>query len=169
MKKNLFFLLFFSVLFNMVGFSAILPPANTTATTISSLDKTQLDKIKQFSTMSFMEYQKLLGHKASRLEKFAFERMQKKSIKMFDENGNLRSKYQKKFKRMYEGSGGSFIGGFALGFFLGAIGLLVAYLAFKDGNHKNRIKGAWWGFGVATILFVFLVAAWVAIASEPMI
>jgi hypothetical protein len=163
MKKFLFFLLTFSVLFNMVGFSAILPPANTTS---SSLDKTQLDKIKQFSTMSFMEYQKLLGHKASRLEKFAFERMQKKSVKMLDENGDLHSKYERKLNSMYEGSGGSFFGGFALGFFLGAIGLLLAYVAFKDGGQKKRIKGAWWGFGVATILFVFLVAAWVAIASE---
>ena len=166
MKKNLFFLLFFSVLFNMVGFSAILPPVNTTP---SSLDKTQLDKIKQFSTMSFTEYQKLLGHKASKLEKFAFERMQKKSVKMLDENGNLRSKYERKFNSMYEESAGSFFGGFALGFFLGAIGLLIAYVAFEDGSQKKIIKGAWWGFGVATILFVLLIAAWVAIASEPFI
>ena len=165
MKKILIFLIVLNTVF--VTRAAILPPSKVIIE--HSGEKVGLESIKKFSTMTFNEYETGLGHKASRLEKFAFERMQKKSVKMLDENGNLRSKYARKFNRMYEGSGGSFIGGFALGFFLGAIGLLLAYLAFKDGDHKKRIKGAWWGFGVATILFVFLVAAWVAIASEPMI
>jgi hypothetical protein len=165
MKKILGLLIILSA--SIVAHAAILPPSKVNNE--HAIGKTELESIKKFSTMMFNEYETMLGHKASRLEKFAFERMQKKSVKMLDENGNLRSKYERKFNSMYEGSGGSFLGGFALGFFLGAIGLLLAYVAFKDGGQKNRIKGAWWGFGVATILFVILIAAWVAIASEPVI
>ena len=165
MKKILIFLIVLNTVF--VTRAAILPLSKVIIE--HSGEKVGLESIKKFSTMTFNEYETTLGHKASKLEKFAFERMQKKSVKMLDENRNLRSKYERKFNSMYEGSGGSFFGGFALGFFLGAIGLLLAYVAFKDGGQKKRIEGAWWGFGVATILFVILIAAWVAIASEPVI
>jgi len=159
MKKSFLFLMSFVLLFNMVGFSAILPPTNTNPTTI---EQAQLDKLKQFSTMSFMEYEKLLGHKASKVEKYAFTRMQKKTSKMFDSEGNLLQKYQQRLKRMYDEPGGSFVGGFALGFFLGAIGLILAYAVNNDGDKKNRIKGAWWGFIIQAILAIILIAASVA-------
>lgn len=165
MKKILGLLIVLSAA--IVTHAAILPPSKVNNE--HAIEKAGLESIKKFSTMTFIEYETMLGHKASRLEKFAFERMQKKSVKMLDENGNLRSKYERKFNSMYEGSGGSFFGGFALGFFLGAIGLLLAYVAFKDGGQKKRITGAWWGFGVATILFIIVVAAWVAIASESVV
>ena len=163
MKKIFLFLMSFFLLFNMVGFSAILPPTNTNPTTV---EQAQLDKLKQFSTMSFMEYEKLLGHKASKVEKYAFTRMQKKTSKMFDSEGNLLQKYQQRLKRMYDEPGGSFVGGFALGFFLGAIGLVLAYAVNNDGDKKNRIKGAWWGFiAAAVLLTILLVVASASVAT----
>ncbi|MEY3060681.1 MAG: hypothetical protein RL000_2033 [Bacteroidota bacterium] len=163
MKKSFLFLMSFVLLFNMVGFSAILPPTNTNPTTV---EQAQLDKLKQFSTMSFMEYEKLLGHKASKVEKYAFTRMQKKTSKMFDSEGNLLQKYQNRLKRMYDEPGGSFVGGFALGFFLGAIGLVLAYAVNNDGDKKNRIKGAWWGFiAAAVLLTILLVVASASVAT----
>jgi len=156
MKKTLLFLLLFSVLSNIVGFAAILPPSNTSPV---SLDKAQLDKIKQFSNMSFMEYEKLLGHKASKVEKYAFTRMQKKTSIMFDSEGNLLQKYNKRFLKMQSDPGGSFIGGFALGFFLGIIGVALAYAVNNNGDKKNRIKGVWWGFIVQAILGLILFIA----------
>jgi hypothetical protein len=156
MKKNLFFLFLFTVLLKTAGFSAILPPANPTP---NAVNKAQLDKIKQFSNMSFMEYENLLGHKASKVEKYAFAQMQKKTSKMFDSEGNLLQKYHKRFTKMYDEPGGSFVGGFALGFFLGAIGLVLAYAVNNDGDKKNRVKGAWWGFIVSAILTVIIIAA----------
>lgn len=161
MKKILSLLIVLCVA--IITHAAILPPSK--ANIENSDKKTSIQAIKKFSTMTFNEYETMLGHKASKMEKFAFERMQKKSSKMFDENGNLHSKYEKKFNRMYEGSDGSFLGGFALGFFLGAIGLLLAYVAFKDGDQKNRIKGAWWGFGAAAILFLILIVIITAAAA----
>lgn len=140
----------------IITHAAILPPSK--GNDKNSEVTNGIETIKKFSTMTFNEYETMLGHKASKLEKFAFERMQKKSAKMLDENGNLQAKYEKRFNKMYEGGDGSFFGGFALGFLLGAIGLLLAYFAFKDGDHKNRIKGAWWGFGAAAVLYIILIA-----------
>lgn len=161
MKKilSLFVVLFAAI----ITYAAILPPSNEN--TNNSVEKARIESIKKFSTMTLNEFEAMLGHKASKLEKYAFARMQKKSLKMFDENGNLDSKYEKKFNRMYEGSDGSFFGGFALGFFLGALGLLLAYFAFKDGDHQNRIKGAWWGFGVLVLLVLVLTIILAAAAA----
>jgi hypothetical protein len=33
----------------------------------------------------------------------------------------------------------------------------LAYFAFKDGDHANRIKGAWWGFGAVAIIYLILI------------
>jgi hypothetical protein len=161
MKKILSLLIVLTV--TIISHAAILPPSKTINE--NTVEKSGIESIKKFSTMTLSEYETFLGHKASKLEKFAFERMQKKSSKMFDENGTLHSKYEKKFNKMYEGGDGSFLGGFALGFFLGAIGLLLAYFAFKDGDHKNRIKGAWWGFGAVAIIYLILIFAWIAAAA----
>jgi hypothetical protein len=159
MKKHLILLLLFSLSFNLVGFSAILPPSKDIK---GAIDKNQIESIKQFSTMSFNEYEKMLGHKASKIEQFAFARMQKKTNKMFDSEGNLLEKYQKRFLKMYSEPGGSFVGGFALGFFLGVIGLILAYAVNNDGDKRNRIKGAWWGFIIQAILGIILIAAFLS-------
>jgi hypothetical protein len=67
---------------------------------------------------------------------------------------------------MYDEPGGSFVGGFALGFFLGAIGLVLAYAVNNDGDKKNRIKGAWWGFiAAAVLLTILLVVASASVAT----
>jgi hypothetical protein len=47
---------------------------------------------------------------------------------------------------------------FALGFLLGLIGLLIAYLINDDYKH-NRVKWAWIGFGIVVVLNIILIAA----------
>lgn len=52
--------------------------------------------------------------------------------------------------------------GFLMGFFLGVIGVLIAYLAFKD--EPATIKGSWWGFGVSLLLIIIIYAIIIAAA-----
>ena len=158
MKKYLFFLVLFSFLINTFVFAAILPP---TSFNPSEFEKTQLDEIKKFSSISFVEYEKILGHKASRVEKYAYMRIKMKAAKMFDREGNLLPKYQKRFLKAEGKAEGSFWGGFALGLLFGFVGLLVALFTNRDGDKKKRVRGAIWGFiiwnliGLA-ILIMFL-------------
>jgi hypothetical protein len=58
-----------------------------------------------------------------------------------------------------DGDGSTGIG-FLLGFLLGLIGVLIAYLAFKD--EPKTIKGAWIGFGVLVGLILILTIATLA-------
>ena len=159
MKKHIIFLLLFSGMLNLVGFSAILPPSKGVKGTV---DKNQIESIRRISTMSLKDYEKILGHKASKVEQLAFVRIQKKSSKMFDQNGNLLEKYHKRLQKMNSEPGGSFVGGFALGFFLGAIGVILAYAVNNDGDKKNRIKGAWWGFIVYAILAIIFFTVYIS-------
>jgi uncharacterized membrane protein YhaH (DUF805 family) len=158
MKKYLFFLVLFSFLINTFVFAAILPP---TSFNPSEFEKTQLDEIKKFSSISFVEYEKILGHKASRVEKYAYMRINMKAAKMFDREGNLLPKYQKRFLKAEGKAEGSFWGGFALGLLFGFVGLLVALFTNRDRDKKKRVRGAIWGFiiwnliGLA-ILIMFL-------------
>jgi len=158
MKKYLFFLVLFSFLSNTFLFAAILPP---TGSSPSKLEKTQMEEIKKFSSMSFVEYEKILGHKASKVEKYAFMRIRMKAAKMYDSEGNLLPKYQKRFLKAEDKAEGSFWGGFALGLLFGIVGLLVALFANRDGDKKKRVRGAIWGFVIwnlvgLAILIMFL-------------
>lgn len=47
-------------------------------------------------------------------------------------------------------------GGFFLGFLLGIIGVLIAYLTSDD---KDFIRSTWKGFGVYALLYLLLIAA----------
>lgn len=62
-------------------------------------------------------------------------------------------------------STGFHFGGFALGFFVGLIGVLIAYLIRGDeAVDRNRRKWAWIGFGVYVLLLVALI-----VALQPMV
>ena len=47
------------------------------------------------------------------------------------------------------------LGGFALGFFIGLIGVLIAYI-IEDDYKRNRVKWAWIGWGVFVVFYVAL-------------
>ena len=54
-------------------------------------------------------------------------------------------------------STGFHVGGFLLGFFLGLIGIVIAYVAGGDDDVKrNRAKWAWIGFGAYVVIFLAL-------------
>ena len=56
------------------------------------------------------------------------------------------------------GDGGFHLGGFALGFFLSLLGVLIAYL-INDDNKSSRVWSAWRGFIAGFLISVAIVAA----------
>lgn len=109
----------------------------------------------ELSKISKSDLEKMTGRKMSGMQALAFKGAQKKMNKGIDNNGVVTSK---KMKKMFvEGESGFHLGGFALGFLLGLIGVLVAYL-LKDDYSANRRKWAWIGLGAAVVLSIILFA-----------
>jgi hypothetical protein len=132
MKKlySIFILTVFFSLFN-TSFAAI-----STPTTVSGI-QAKASKPEVFKptkadlkSMSIAEIEAKMGHKLTWKQKLAVKLLRKK------------------------GGDGSFGIGFALGFFLGILGVLIAYFAFDD-EEKTR-KGAWWGMGAALLLYILV-------------
>ena len=110
-------------------------------TTVTVNDKKQLEK---FSKMTVKEYETYSGKKMNLFQKLAFKSAQRKAAKQ------LKASYG-------EDSEGFNLGGFALGFFLPVVGILLSFLS----PDRNFRKWAWWGFRifVAVALIVSLAMA----------
>jgi hypothetical protein len=108
----------------------------------------------ELSTISAPDLQKLTGRKMALLEKISFKMAQRKLRRSINEDGTFNQKSVARFFRDCET--GFHIGGFALGFFLGLIGVLIAYL-IKDDCKPNRVKWSW--IGLLTLLAVLLIAS----------
>ena len=86
-------------------------------------------------------------------QRLAFKGAQKKIRNGVNQDGYI---VDKKLNKVFTGEGetGFHIGGFALGFFLGLIGVLIAYL-IKDEKKRNRVKWSW--IGLAAWLVIYLI------------
>lgn len=123
--------------------------------------------LKELSTISKSDLEALTGKKMSFVERIAFKKTQKRLSKGIDENGYVTDKkLNKVFLSKKAGESGFHLGGFALGFFLGLIGVLLAYVAFDDDYKSNRIKWSWIGCAAAVVLWVVLVVAVFAAAAS---
>lgn len=110
--------------------------------------------LMELATMSRSEFEKIRGKKLNLFERMHLKIAQHKLRNDINSNGELIGKKYEKLSGPDDGMKGStgfHLGGAALGFFLGIIGVLIAYL-LKDGPKKNRIKWAWIGFAVALVL-----------------
>ena len=110
----------------------------------------------ELSTISKVNLEKKTGKKMSGAESFAFKSAQRKMNRGINKEGVVSSKKMKKM--FYAGETGFHLGGFALGFFVGLTGVLIAYL-IKDDYKRNRVKWAWIGFGVGLVLAIVFLAA----------
>lgn len=126
-------------------------PVGKTGKTISLFD---------LSKISVRELQKLTGQKMNFLDKVKFRVAQKKLRDNISPDGTIdNQKIQKALQHQKKGGETGFhFGGFALGFFLGAIGLVIAYV-LNDDYKKNRVKWAWIGFGLVVVLNIILILA----------
>ncbi len=127
--------------------SEVFIPIGTAGERISLLDLSQL-KIR--------EYQELTGKKMKLMDKIAFKAAQRQLKNSINYDGTFNSKKIEKFikKRSLAGEGFQ-AGGFFLGFLLGLIGVLIAYL-INDDQKSNRVKWAW--LGLAAWVVILLIA-----------
>lgn len=159
MKK--FFILFasfflFTTSFASSGFSFVPKkasdvylPIGSGGQKISLLDLSKID-VKEFETLS--------GRHLNFFDRLGFKFAQKKLRKSINDDGTINNKRLNKFLAEGDHSKGFHLGGFALGFFLGLIGVLIAYI-INDDYKKNRVKWAWIGLGIFVVLYLILILA----------
>ncbi len=106
------------------------------------------------SRVKIKDLQELTGKKMKLSDRIGFTLAQKKLRESINHDGTFnQKKIQKFFKKAGDGSSGFHIGGFALGFLLGLIGVLIAYL-IKDDKKSNRVKWAWIGLGIVVVIVI---------------
>jgi len=160
-------LLAFSVVFVLSAYSAnssVVTPVTATPVVLSA-DQMKIPvgngnfvSLLQLSKMSVKEYEQLSGKKMGFFNRLSFKAAQKKLSHSINADGTITDKKMlKAFGGSSDGTTGFHLGGFALGFLIGLIGVLIAYL-IKDGKKPNRVKWAWIGFAawIALYLVFFL-------------
>ena len=156
MKKILFLLAAF-VIAQTVG-AAIAPSAKIKASEamipVGSTGK--LISMQELSTISVKDFEQMAGKKMGSVDKAMFKAAQKKLRHSIDKNGNIKNKkIERLYKKHSDATSGFNIGGFALGFFLFLIGVLIAYLIHTD-NDANFRKWAWIGAAVGLVFWLLL-------------
>ena len=159
MKKLFAFLL--SATFSVASFStsvSIIKPSLKANEVYLPIGKSgQMISIQDLSTIKMKDFEGLTGKKMKLMDKIGFVIGQKQLRKSINPDGTFsRKKVEKYFNKMAEG-GGFQAGGFFLGFLLGLIGVLIAYL-IKDDKKKNRVKWAWIGFGIGLVISIIIIA-----------
>lgn len=157
MKKIILLVTAFTFLvstFAATGFSnypknannVFLPIGNNTQISLMDLSKI---KVKDYETIS--------GRHLNFFEKITFKTGQKQLRKSIAADGTVTNKKLVKALASDGITSGFNIGWFALGLFLGLIGVLLSYIINGDQAIKNnRQKWAWIGLGVAVVLYILL-------------
>ena len=150
MKKLILLLL--TVCFLSTSFAAFeVKPVNKMASEIFvPVGNDMKISLMDLSTISIKDLEKLTGKHLNFFDRMAFKAGQKKLRKSINRDGTVNNK----LNQFVDGDGEGFnIGGFALGFFLGLIGVIITYIINNE-NNQNRRKWTWIGFGVAVLLGV---------------
>ncbi len=155
--KKLFFVLFaFSLsatTFAASSYSYISKKATEIYIPISTSKQISLVDL---SKINVKDYEKLTGTHLNFFERMSFKSTQKQLRNSIAADGTVTNKKLVKAMLEPDNSRGFHIGGFALGLFLGPIGVLIAYLIKGDpAVDRNRIKWSWIGL-VVFILWVLL-------------
>ena len=114
----------------------------------------------ELSTINLKDFEKISGRHLNFFDRLGFQAAQRKLRKSIDADGTINSKKLNTFLEQGDHSTGFHLGGFALGFLLGIIGVLLAYVIGGDEDvKKNRAKWAWIGFGLFVVVYVALYIA----------
>lgn len=160
MKKFIFLVTTVLLITNSFGSSVIVPPAKLKASEVYlPIGKTGKQiSLMELSTISMDDLQTLTGRKLNFGDRIAFRATQRKLKRNIAADGTIEKKKLEKFFVKRGGETGFHLGGFALGFFVGLIGVLIAYIINDDYKH-NRVKWAWIGFGIAVVVNIILIVA----------
>jgi hypothetical protein len=170
MRKFLTLAIAFSILAQCSVFAAVVAPSKPTPPkTMAPLKASDIRipigktgktvSLLELSTMKVEDLEHMTGQKMGWVKRMEFKLALKKLRHSIKPDGTVDSKSLARLGRGYYDDDGSFhIGGFALGFFVGLIGVLIAYL-INDDYHHRRVKWAWIGFGCFVVLYVILVIA----------
>lgn len=161
MKKIVTLFVAFALAISSFAAFNITAPANNGSQIFVPVGKTgKKISLLELSKITIADFEALSGRDMSRLDEVGFKMAQKKLRKGMKVDGTIKSKKLNKFAgKMAGGETGFHLGGFALGFFLGLIGVLLAYVVFEDDFKRNRIKWSWIGLGVGFILSLVLILA----------
>lgn len=157
MKKVLFLILSFSLIATSFAASSYFYiPKKATEIYIPVTANKQIS-LMELSTMKVKDYENLSGKRLNFFQKIAFKNNQKQLRKSIAADGTIKNDELIKSASASDLTTGFHLGGFALGLFLGPIGVLIAYLIHGDASvDKNRIKWSWIGFAVAFLLWLLI-------------
>src|SRR5690606_6895265 len=114
----------------------------------------ELISLMELATIKPREMQKFTGKKMKFFDRIGFKMAQKKLRESIDRDGTFNKKKVKKMMKKFQNGGSGFhIGGFALGFLLGLIGVLIAYL-INDDLKSTRVKWAWIGWAAWVVILI---------------
>ena len=150
--------------------SAIVVPATTPAPAVTPAPQLKACDIKiplgntgkfinlqELADMKVTDYEKVSGKKMRWINRLEFKLAQRKLRNAINEDGTVNNrKLAMMAGKKADGETGFHVGGFALGFLLGLIGVLIAYL-INDDKKSNRVKWAW--IGLAAIVVIWLIVA----------
>jgi hypothetical protein len=128
--------------------SEVFIPIGNTGQKISLLD---------LSRMSVKDVQNFTGKKMTFGDRMMFKAAQRQLKKSISPDGTINNNRLAKMAKKADVTSGFHIGGFALGFFLFLIGVLIAYL-INDDLKSTRVKWAWIGAAVSLVIILLLSA-----------
>jgi len=112
--------------------------------------------LQELADMKMADYEKLSGKKMNWIHRMEFKLAQRKLRHSINEDGTINNrKLAEMAGKKIDGETGFHVGGFALGFLLGLIGVLIAYL-INDDKKSNRVKWAWIGLGVIVLIYIII-------------
>jgi len=123
---------------------------------IGKTDKTI--SLYDLSRINAGDLQNLTGRHLKYFERLSLDLTQKKLRKSINDDGTIESKRLEKFFHKRGGETGFHVGGFALGFLLGLIGVIIAYV-INDDFKSNRVKWAWIGWGTFVVIYIIALLA----------
>lgn len=158
MKKIFSLLVALSVLCTSFAASGIFSPNKNAKEVYVPLGNNLQISLNDLSTIKVKDYEKISGRHLNFFQKMSFKAGQRQLRKSIAEDGTITNKNLVNAISDTDHSVGFHIGGFALGFLLSLIGVLLAYVIGGDpAVKKNRAKWAWIGFGVWIIILILFI------------
>lgn len=156
MRKSIILFLATLFSFSIVNAGMIYVPANSTDNAKSG-KVSVVNVFGQFDAKTFLsltpaKVQEMTGTKLSLGQKVSLKMAQMQVKKQLKKGQAVNMAEMS--KKAGEGINWLWV---LIGFVLGLIGVLIAYLT-REGHDDGRVKGAWIGFGIGVVLWIILLA-----------